>query len=137
MNIMCNCLKHPFFVNILVIEVFWLLRLNVKYFKFWPNSLFWKLYAPTISFFFLGKKKFTILINVDQSLMIILYHRFDNPIKNHILSVILHSAYIVSFVLICGKVLYLTCISLVVSSLCIIDICNFLNYNNVVMLQVA
>lgn len=52
----CNCLKHPFFVNILVIEVFWLLRLNVKYFKFWPHSLFWKLYAPTISFFFSQKE---------------------------------------------------------------------------------
>lgn len=70
--------------------------------------------------------------------MTIVYHRFDNPIKrNHILSVILHSACLVTFVLICGKVLYLTCISLVVSSLCIIDICNFLNYNNVVKLQLA
>lgn len=71
--------------------------------------------------------------------MTIIYHRFDNPIKrNHILSIILHSAcLVVTFVLICGKVLYLTCISLVVSSLCIIDICNFLNYNNVVKLQLA
>lgn len=70
--------------------------------------------------------------------MTILYRRFDNPIKkNYILSIILHSACIVAFVLICGNVLYLTCISLVVSSLCIIDICNFLDCNNVVMLQLA
>jgi hypothetical protein len=128
-------------VNILVIEVFWLLRLNVKYFKFWHHHQLWKLDASTISFFCLRKNEICILIPVSQSLIIIYFSYSVDLItlskENHILSVILRSACIVAFVFICGRVLYLTCITLVASSLCIIDICNFLSYNNVVMLQLA
>lgn len=56
--ILCVLFKTSiFFVDILVIEVFWLLRLNVKYFKFWHHRLFWTLDAPTISLFVWEKKE--------------------------------------------------------------------------------